>query len=484
MTSKVAKNYLYNLTYQISSLILPLVTVPYVSRILKVDGIGINSFTSANVQYFIIVGTLGVNLYGSRQIAYVRDSKNKLSNTFWEIIIFQMMTSSLSFIALIIFIIFFSRENKIIYMIQSLNLIAAALDISWFFMGIEDFKKTVTRNMIVKIIGVVLIFTFVKYTDQLWIYILINSASILLGQIVMWFYLPDVVNRLDIKKINIRQHFIPVLKLFIPQIAIQLYVVMDKSMTGWLSTNQEVGYYDQAQKIVKMCLAVVTSMGTVMLPRMANTFAKGDKQKVKEYLIKSFNFASYLSIPLMIGISGAAFEYVPWFFGEEFLKVRYLIVVISPIIVFISWSNVLGMQFLLPTNKNKMFTLSVSLGAAVNFMLNLMLIPKYDSLGSSIATVVAEIFVTVVQIYFVKTFIDLKSIIRSLTNYFVSAIVMLILIKSIGMSMGANIITTLVQGVVGCLTYFAVLLILRDSLHLTIVKCFTEKILLICSKRT
>lgn len=466
MSKSIAKNFLYNLMLQIVTLFMPLITVPYVSRILGKEGIGVYSYTLSIVQYFIILGTLGISMYGNRQIAYVRDDKEKMSKTFWSITFLKVITTS---IALVIYIISFgfNKQYGFIYLIQSINIIAATIDISWLYMGLEDFKKTVTRNLIVKVICVISIFIFVKNYNDLYKYVLINAFMSLFGNLVMWMYVPKVVLRVKIKLNDIKLHIIPALQLFIPQIAIQIYAVLDKTMLGVLASTGEVGLYEQSQKIVKLVLGLVTSLGVVMLPRMSNTFANGDKKKMNEYLNTSLQGVAYVSIPMAVGLASISKEFVPWFFGPGFESVSYLMIILTPILFLIAMSNVLGTQYLLPSNKTKEFTLSVTVGAIINVVLNFILIPKFKAVGSCISTVIAEFGVTIIQYMCLKDSIKIKKIFRSVCKYIIASIFMFIGVRFIGLYMGAKMITTLMQGIIGVVIYVSILTVLKEEINLT-----------------
>ncbi|RYL95192.1 flippase [Sporolactobacillus sp. THM7-4] len=460
----IAKNYIYNVIYQVIILIIPLITVPYISRVLGSNGIGINAYTNSIIQYFLLFGTIGISLYGNRAIAYVRDDKKKLSSTFWGIFILKLLTTSTAYIVFLIFLAVVGRYHNI-FLIQSVYIIAAAADISWLYMGLEDFKKTVVRNLIVKIIGVTCIFIFVKDINDLWKYVLVLSLAELFGQMTMWAYLPRTVNWIRIKWVDIKKHFLPSISLFVPQIAIQIYVILNKTMLGFLSNPDEVGYFDNSDKIVKMVLAVATAMGVVMLPRVANTFARGDIEKVKGYLYHSFDFASYLSIPMAFGLAGIAEVFTPWFFGPGFEKTGILIGVISPIIVFIAWSNAIGQQYLMPTGQVRAYTVSVCFGAIINFILNLLLIRHYQSIGTAVATLVAEFAVTAVQIWSVSDKIKIRNLFQSNWKYIVSGLIMFIVIKFVGTVPLSGILTTFLQIIIGVITYFVPLFILKSEMN-------------------
>lgn len=341
MKKSVAKNYIYNLMYQILIIILPLITTPYLSRVLGAENIGIYSYTLSITTYFILFGSLGVSMYGQREIAYVQEDVKKRSKAFIEILLMRFITLGVS---LLLFYSCFciNGQYNVYYKILLLEIIANSLDISWFFQGLEEFKKTVIRNTIVKIISIICIFSFVKTINDLNKYFIIYVISTLLGNFSLWLYLPKYIEKIKFKELNIIRHVKPTIALFIPQIATQLYTVLDKTMIGTIVLDKsEVGYYEQSQKMIKLLLTIATSLGTVMVPRMASTYASGDGKKLKEYMMNSFSFIMFLAFPLMFGITSVANRFVPIFYGQGYEKVVYLISIISPIIVAIGLSNVI-----------------------------------------------------------------------------------------------------------------------------------------------
>ncbi|OOM80326.1 flippase [Clostridium sp. BL-8] len=474
MSKSIAKNFMYNLLLQIVTLFMPLITVPYISRVLGKQGIGVYSYTFSIVQYFVIFGTLGMSIYGNRQIAYVRDDKEEMSRTFWSITLLKLITTS---IALLSYMVFFglNRTYGSIYLIQSMNIIAAIIDISWLYMGLEDFKKTVMRNLAVKIIGVACIFVFVKSYDDLDKYVTINALMTLLGNLAMWMYVPKTVSKIRIKFSDIIKHIVPSLQLFIPQIAIQIYLALDKTMLGILANTGEVGLYEQSEKIIKLLLGLVTALGVVMIPRMSNTFANGDNEKMNRYLNKSLNGIAYVSIPMAVGLAAVSSEFVPWFFGPDFGVVSYLMIILTPILFFIAISNVLGTQYLLPSNRTNEFTISVTIGAIVNVILNFILIPKYKAVGTCISTVIAEFSVTLIQYITLRNNIDEKAFFFSVIKYIISSTIMYIIVKIIGIYMGAKIITTVTQGITGSIIYVIILGVLKEETNLMALKFIMSK---------
>lgn len=483
MAKSLKKNYIYNLTYQILVMIVPLITTPYLSRVLGAEAIGIYSYTLSITTYFILFGSLGVAMYGQREIAYVQENIENRSKVFYEILLMRFITLGIS---MIIFYITFAMKGQynVYYKILMLEIIANALDISWFFQGIEEFKKTVIRNTIVKVVSVMCIFVFVKSSNDLNKYFLIYVLSTFLGNISLWMYMPKYIERISIKELQIFRHLKPTVGLFVPQVAVQIYTVLDKTMIGSIVKDKsEVGFYEQAQKMIKLLITISTSLGTVMVPRMANTFARGDKKKLIEYIDMSFRFVLILVFPLIFGMVSIANKFVPIFYGRGYEKVIILINIIVPIVLAIGLSNVIGTQYLLPTKKQKEYTISVTVGAVVNFILNMIFIRLWKSVGASIATVIAEFTVTGVQFYMVRKEIKFVDIIKLMKNYVVSGLIMFCISVIIGKIINNNIVSITIQILSAVLVYFTVLIILKDEMIINGLKIIKDKLKMVKCQR-
>lgn len=472
----ISKNYLYNLFYQILVIVMPLITTPYLSRVLGAEAIGIYSYTLSIATYFILFGTLGISLYGQREIAYVQEDDKKRSITFWEILFLKIITMTIS---IFIFGVTYGMHGqyKIYYRILVIELISQCIDISWFFQGIEEFKKTVIRNSIVKLIFAICIFMFVKSPNDLIKYIVIIAGANLFGNMSLWIYIPKYIQKVAIKDLHVFKHLKPTILLFIPQIAVQIYTVLDRTMLGIIIEDKsEVGFYEQAQKVVKLLLTLITSLGTVMVPRMASTFAKGDKEQLKKYMYSSFSFVFFLAFPIMAGLILISGEFVPIFFGQGYEKVAVLINVIVPITLFIGLSNIIGTQYLLPTKRQTEFSISVIVGAIVNFILNIIVIKKYASIGASITTVIAEFLVTAVQFYFVRKEIDIKTVLRLSKNNIIATVIMfgIVYITTKVLTLH-GIYSIIIQITEGCIIYGIILILLKDSFVNDVLNKVNEK---------
>lgn len=445
--------------------IMPLIVTPYTTRVIGINKLTINTNTTNLVQWFVLFGIMGINIYGNREIARVRDDSTKLSKTFFEIFAMQVFSMLIASLAFFFYIYIIGDQYQTILLIQSISLLSVAFDITWFFYGVEDFKSASIRNMIVKIIGVVLIFMLVKGPNDLFIFVLINTCTGVLGQIIMWLQLKQYIHFVPISLKGIIQHIKPNIALFIPQIAISVYSILDITMLRILGpVYVETNLYEQTQKFVKMFLFFITSIGTVMLPRVSNVHSKGDRVAVNNYLNKTLRLALYLSIPMIFGISAMIQNFVDWFLPESYQIVGLLIQCTSPIILFISLSNVFGTQFLVPTGNTKPYTLSVVVGAIVNFLINWTLIPTYGVFGAIIGSVVAELSVTLVQYFYVKNRIDFDFKVKELIIVFIASLIMFIPTHYIGVFLGANFFVNLLQISAGILTYFLILFLFKAQL--------------------
>ena len=272
MSKSVSKNYIYNVSYQLLLLITPFVTTPYLSRVLEPAGIGTYSYTYSIVSYFILLASLGVADYAQREIAYHQDNPHLQSRTFYEVNLIRCLLVGLSLFLYYIVVSSFSG-NHIIYWYQALNIIAVLFDISWFFQGLEEFGKIVLRNFVIKIISIIMIFVLIHTPEDLNKYVCLIGMMNILSGLSIWLYLPKYLHLVRLQEIKPFRNFFIIIQMFLPQVAIQVYTVLDKTMIGVMTGSPlENGYYEQAEKVVKLSLTIVTSLGTVMLPRIAYAY--------------------------------------------------------------------------------------------------------------------------------------------------------------------------------------------------------------------
>ena len=383
-----------------------------------------------------------------------------------------MLIKLISYLIVIItFYVLFciNGEFSLFYKILILELVANLIDISWFFQGNEEFDKTVIRNMIVKITGLIFVFIFVKTEDDLWKYFLIYVLSDLLGNLSLWLYIPKYIDK-NTKNVCVKKHFKPVFMLLLPQVAIQIYAVLDKTMIGQLTNDMnQVAYYDQAQKVVRALLLIVSAMSTVMCSRIANSYSKGQLKNMKKYLQQSINMVWLIATPLIFGIFATVNEVVPIYFGEGYDSVIPLMCATSFILIAIGLNNVTGMQYLIQTNKQNVFTISVTIGAIVNVILNIIFIKIFGTIGAVYSSVISEFVILGIQLLYTRNIISLKNILYSSIKYIICSVVMFIIINIIGYFISPGLLSLCVKIIFGSISYFLMLILIRDKFTIDVV---------------
>lgn len=459
----ITSNYIYNLTYQLILILIPLLTTPYLTRVLGANKLGIYGYTYSIVTIFFIFSAVGINSYGQREIAYVQDDIEKRSKIFWELIIVRFISTTISILLLILFSCIIGKYSMY-YKIFILYVISNFFDITWYYQGIEDFKSVSIRNIIVKTIYIISIFLFVKSSKDLNIYILLFSIFTIITNLSFWININKTIKKIELKKLSIKKHFKPVLILFVPQIASLIYTVLDKTMIGIIVPNiSDVSFYEQASYIDKTILMVIITAGTVMSSRMAYAFKKDDQKLIKSYLDEIINFVWLLGCALSFGICAVIKNIVPWFYGNEYISVINLVYILSPIILVIGLNNVVGIQYLVPTNQQNKYVKAVICGSIINFLLNIVLINLIGTIGAAISSVIAEMTVLFIELKGLKNVISLRDIFGPSLKYIIFGIIMFIPTYFSGYIFGPVIYGTIFQTIIGMLIYISLLLITKDK---------------------
>ncbi|MDA2637643.1 oligosaccharide flippase family protein [Bacillus cereus] len=460
---KLVSNYLFTVMYQLLLMITPFITTPYVSRVLKPQGIGIDAYVMSVVQLFLVFAILSIPLYGSRQVA-TKESITETSKEFWSIYMIQIIVSIFTCIMYFLFISV-TTDYKELFFIHIFSLVTTAIDISWYFIGKEQIKKITIRNIVVRLIGIFLVFALVKDYNDLSLYIIINTTTLFAGQLIMWIPLLKEIRYEKITFLNIKPHILPIITLFIPQLLIQVYVLANKVVLGNISGETEVGYYNQANKIIKLALGVITSLGTVLLPRMASEFSKGNISQIKMYTKYTLQFVLMITLPMTFGMMAIAPNFVTWFLGEGYSEVATLIILMSPVIVFVGLANIFGLQILIPTNQSNKYSIAVTVGAVLSLIINLILVPSYGSIGTVMALLVAELIGALILMFYAREYFIMSYFMKLFYRYCILSIGVYISVILVGSIMSCSpILITLIQLLVGGTIYLAGLLIIRDSM--------------------
>lgn len=456
---KILKNYAYNFSYQLLVIILPILTTPYVTRIFSSEDLGTYGYFNSIVTYFILLATLGVANYGTKEVSA---NRKNIQPTFWGIYSLQVVAA---FISIVLYLLLCwsvpSMQNPVAY-ILGLSLLSKGLDISWLFQSLEDFRKITIRNITVKLLGILSIFLFVKTPNDLYLYVFLLTGFELLGQLSMWLPAKEFIGKPHFDVVHAKEHLKPVILLFLPQIAISLYVTLDRTMLGALSSTKDVGIYDQALKIINILLTIVTSLGSVMLPRVSSLLSSGDYKAVNKMYEMSFLIYNLIIFPIIAGMLIVNKDFVNFFLGKDFQEARVAIEIMIARMFFIGWKNIMGIQILIPHNKNREFMLSTTIPAFVSVGLNLLLIPSLGFIGASITSVLTEALVWVIQYYYTRSYLKEVPILSSMLKIILSSSLMYIILLLLQPLLKfSSVVNVGIYGILGAVFYISFILVFR-----------------------
>lgn len=472
--NKITKNYIYNLLYQLFVLIVPIVTAPYLARVLGPESQGISSYVVSISNIISTITLLGIYNYGNRQIAYERDNKEKMSQVFWEIMalrgILCIMGSVVYFVISLLL-----KDYSIYFLVYYVWMLAVYIDCTWIYVGVEDMKPAVIKNFISKLLTVIGIFMFINKSTDIVKYLFLLGLSVLIANILSYSQLKKYVNRPYVKFENLIVHLKGSIKLFLPTMATLIYLQVDKVMLEVFTGNiSQVAFYDNAEKIVTIPLTFITVLSTVMMPRIANEHVKGNYENVRRYLTKAGEISLYLALPMTFGLICVSSKFVPWYLGSQYNPVITGIIIISPIVICNSLEGISGKQYFTATNQTNILSKSYTITAVMNILINIILIPKCGFIGAAIATLISSITCISIQFYYLNKQISMITLIPKAIKYFIFAIVMYTIVYTCSYKMNANPITTIIQILIGGGVYFVISLINKDSIFIDILSKLTN----------
>lgn len=477
----IKKNLFYQIIYQILLILVPLVTTPFISRVLGPELIGEHTFVFSIVSYFVMFAMLGINNYGPEIISKNRDNKSKLSQLFSNLFFAHFIFSVLAIVAYFIYILASNPSNIWLYVIQSIYLFSSLVEVNWFFVGIEKIKFTAIKSSVIKILTTILIFVFVRNKDSLWVYALILAGSAIINQIVFW---PNLHKYINFVKPDFKEALklsVPLLRLFIPVIAVSLYKTMDKLMIGWLCSSDsmtQLGFYENAEKILSIPLGIISGLGVVMLPRMSYFVETKSNDQISKYINASITLIFVLLIPCSAGLISVSDLFVPLYFGESFIGSIPILQILSLTIVFVGCSNVLRTQILIPFDYHRQYTIAVIVGAVVNIICNLVLIPIYSAIGAAIGTLVAEIVVFSLQSIMVKNVAKTFNMYMKKMPFFCFAIVMCKILSMVSIPLSSSILILVIKIGLGTFIYvlccFGYIVVLSQIKEKSLKRVFME----------
>ena len=463
--TSMKKNYIFNLIYQLLSIIMPFITTPYVSRVLHADGIGAYSYTISTITYIGIFAILGMSTYGQLEVAKLREDKYQCSKLFWGIVCAKGITTIAAVTVYYVLTPILGIYVDI-YKLMIIYFIAQLIDFTWFFQGFEEFGFIVARNIAIKVIGTLCIFLFVKKPEDILLYTIIIQGTALLGNALMCPRLRRFLVRVPFKEIKVVVHWKESLIFFIPTIATSVYTLLDKSMIGWLTKSAfENGYYEQAHKIEQIVVVVVTSLNVVTLPRVVHLFHEGLLEDVKQIINKSVKFVLCIAFPMCIGLAAVSKDLIPIFLGQGYEPCILLVEIFAFLIIIVGLSNLISGQCLTATGKQKDANICVIVGALINFGLNIFLIPRLGATGAAIATVSAETIILIMFLCYSKQYVSVAMIMKLSLKYFACSLIMGAVVLWVGcLPIGNEILSLLLQILAGGLIYLLMLVLMKDTL--------------------
>ena len=447
-------NLFYNMLYQILIMILPLITTPYIARVVGADGVGMYSYNESIALYFIYFSMLGVLNYGNRKIAKC-SNEDEVNKTFSSIYAFQIITSLFVSVFYIIYIFFIAKIPQLYTGIFFIYVISAFFDVSWLFFGLQEFKLTAIRQMFIRIATFVSIFVFVKTSQDLWIYMLIMCLGNLISPMILWLIMLKKIKWIRPSFKQILEHLKPNLILFIPIIATSIYRVLDKIMIGKFCNMTDVGYYEGAEKLIYISLGLIASFCSVMMPKISNLISDGKTDKSKEISEQSMKIAMCMGMAICFGIASVSNEFIPIFFGNEFKASIILSILLSFTVPIITWATITRMLYLIPYEKDKVYMKSVILGAILDFILNLIFIPILGILGAVIGTIVAELSVTLYQTISIKRDINIFNNIKHTLIFTLFGIIMTICVRTYAHNSDTSITSLILEIIFGGIIYIS-----------------------------
>lgn len=464
----VKYNFIMNFILTASNFIFPLITFPYVSRILLASGNGKIAFVTSVANYFIMIASLGIPTYGIRACATIRDDKEKLSKTVQELLIIHsiMTTIALLFFFISIFLVPKFYQEKELMLINGISLLLNVLGVNWLYSALEQYDYITMRSIFFKIISIILMFSLIHDQKDYVLYGAITVFAAAGSNLLNFFNLRKFVFFKKYKNYNLKRHMKPIMIFFAQSIAITIYTNLDTVMLGFMKTDDEVGLYTAAVKVKTILCSLVTSLGTVLLPRLSYFVSNGHKDEFHKLIEKAIYFVLLISLPLCIYFVIMAKESIVLLSGNGYIGATLAMQIIIPSIIFIGLSNITGIQILTPLKKEKFVLISVIIGAFIDLIINMIFIPPLGSAGAALGTLIAEIMVLVIQGFFLRKFFHSKIFdIREVSKIVLAPIIASIPLLLVYFIFDFNVLISLI--LTSCIyfgTYFILLLLFREEI--------------------
>ena len=458
-TNSIKFNFLMNIILTVSNVLFPLITFPYIARVILPIGNGKIAFCTSVISYFTMIAMVGIPTYGIREVAKVRDDKDKLTKTVYELLLISLITTIFSLLILIILIFYIPKFNaeKQLFFINAIGIFLNTIGVNWLYSGLEQYKYITIRSLVFKILSVIAMFLLVKNPEDYIVYGAISVFATGGSNVLNFLNLRKFINVKYNGELEFRKHIKPIMVFFATVLATSIYVNLDTVMIGFINGNFEVGLYSTSLKIRSVVLSIVTALGTVLMPRLSYYVENGLYDDFKKVVAKCFNFITLLSVPLCMFIFIYSKNCIEFIAGEEYVMATMSLKIVIFTVIIVGYSNLTGIQILTPFGKENQLLKSIIYGAIVDFVLNLIFIPIFKSNGAAFATLIAELTVLIAQMIYLKDFLTtIKNLVKIKRYLFFTLIATLVTLVFKNIFVG----TAFINLILGATVYFGVGLIL------------------------
>lgn len=458
-------NFIFNFIKTASNIFFPVVTFTYSARILGVDGVGQVNFAKSVVSYFTLIAILGMNYYGLREAAKVRDNKSSLSKFTQEMLIINGCTTVLAYVLLVVVMTMVPKFHgyEALLLVNSLAILLQGMGMEWLYQALEEYRYIAVRSVLFQIGALAAMFLFVRDEKDVLPYAAVTLAASSGSYVLNFINARKYISFRHCSNYEIRKHLRPILWLFAMAVSIELYTVLDSTMLGFLKGDNAVGLYTAAIKVNKMVNTLITAMGAVLIPRLSYYIGGERYGEVESLIKKAYNYIFLLSVPAAVGLFMLSDEIILLFSGSEFAAAGLTMRIMTPIVLLIPFSVMTNQQTFIPMRKEKLILISTSVGAVTNFTLNLLLIPRYAENGAAVATVLAETAVATVCLMNVRRYFDMKQILRSVWQYWLAAAVIPIVVLLIKLADVPYFVHISLAIPLSAVLYLVILLLLKNQ---------------------
>lgn len=477
--ASIKKNFAFSSILTTANLLFPMITYPYVTRVLGVSNIGICNFVDSIINYFILFSMMGIAASGIREIAASGNDRERRSKVYSSLLCLNGITTMIALLVLIVCIFTIPRfmEYKEMLFIGAFKLFFNFLLIEWFYKGIEDFKYITIRTLFIRVIYTVAVFLFIQHQDDYDVYYMLTTATIVINAIINRVYARKFVD-FSFRGVNIKPYLHSFVILGLYLVVTSMYTTFNVAYLGMVSDTTEVGYYSTAHKLFTIILSIYTAFTGVMMPRMSSLLAEGKMTEFKNYIKKSTSFLFSFSMPIIIMFVIYSQDIIRMIAGEGYEGAIVPMQITAPLLFVIGYEQILVVQILTPLKKDKLIFINSLLGAIMGLICNFLLVRAFGAVGSALVWCISETIVLVSAQYFVKKILGISFPYGALTKNIIAYIPAIIINLAI-VTYFPSITLRVFTGSIFIALYFIAVqkLVIKDASVLSLFDKYINKII-------